>query len=557
VFRISLTKNEWRLLIGFLFLCVPLVLYIARSLDDNRLTSWQWVFATKGVIGLFVFSLLGVVVALPLSLLSFSRFRVLFLFLLSFCLGALFWSEPEVIVDAARYFSQAKHLELFGIQYFFREWGKNIFAWTDLPLLSFCYGLIFKYFGETRIFIQFFNTILFSLSVVLVYQLGKTLWDEEVGYCAGLLLLAFPYLYTQVPLMLVDVPTMFFFLAAVWAFTRAMQCGGNGRIILAAVLLCLAILAKYSSWPFLSVLAVIFLIYLARSPQASLKRVAALVLCCLLPLMMFFISQQEVVVQQIKFLAEYQKPGLERWGESFISTFFFQIHPVVSLAALASLGVALKKRDIKYVGIAWVVLLVLVMQIKRCRYLIPIFPMVALMAAYGVCRISDRRIRMFVVFAAINTSLVVALMAYRPFLLSMGEMNLKDAGQFIDTLAVDGVEVLTPITKEVAVHPKITVPLLDLHTDKKIVYQDLPVSRRELDNHATSPLRFTWEFQSPKFYENGNNVKPGALVVVSDSPELLLPPAALEKIKDFSRIDRFQKSTGVFLHQTFVAVYHN
>jgi hypothetical protein len=91
-------------------------------------------------------------------------------------------------VDASRYFTQAKHLELYGVKYFVSEWGKDINAWTDMPLVPFLYGVVFSIFGETRIYIQILNTTFFSLTAVLTFELGKILWDEETGFFAGVLL---------------------------------------------------------------------------------------------------------------------------------------------------------------------------------------------------------------------------------------------------------------------------------------------------------------------------------------------------------------------------------
>ena len=110
--------------------------------------------------------------------------------------------------------------------------------------MPFLYGLVFKFFGEQRIFIQVLNTLFYSLTVVLTYQLGKTLWDEDTGFWGGLLLLGFPYLYTQVPLMLVDVPTMFFFMLAVVTCVNALKKGGTGRIVLAAPRIVFGFLCK-------------------------------------------------------------------------------------------------------------------------------------------------------------------------------------------------------------------------------------------------------------------------------------------------------------------------
>ena len=126
------------LLIFILSLATPLVLYLARSLDDNRLTSWKWVFSTVNHSRFIVVLIVVLCVAWLLSRVSFyEKGKPLVLFVTSFVMASFFWSEPEVIVDAARYFTQAKHLKVYGVGYFAEQWGKSIFAWTDLPLVPF------------------------------------------------------------------------------------------------------------------------------------------------------------------------------------------------------------------------------------------------------------------------------------------------------------------------------------------------------------------------------------------------------------------------------------
>jgi hypothetical protein len=133
------------LLVFILSLGTPFVLYIGRHLDDNRLTSWKWAFNADNL-SRFLFVLIPVLLlAWFLSRVSFyEKGKPFVLFFTSFVVASSFWSEPEVIVDAARYFSQAKHLKVYGPGYFSEQWGKSIFAWTDLPLLPLIYGVIFK-----------------------------------------------------------------------------------------------------------------------------------------------------------------------------------------------------------------------------------------------------------------------------------------------------------------------------------------------------------------------------------------------------------------------------
>ena len=61
--------------------------------------------------------------------------------ILSFAAVLPFWKEPELIVDASRYFAQAKHLEMYGLFPFLEEWGRTGAApqclvarrWCDFP----------------------------------------------------------------------------------------------------------------------------------------------------------------------------------------------------------------------------------------------------------------------------------------------------------------------------------------------------------------------------------------------------------------------------------------
>ena len=110
------------ILIFLLTLTTFVGLFLLRSLDDNHLTSWRWAFAGTDLVPIFLIMATGVVLAHAVSRVSFpQRGRAAVLFVASFAAAALFWKEPEVIVDAARYFMQAKHLELYGAGYFIDE----------------------------------------------------------------------------------------------------------------------------------------------------------------------------------------------------------------------------------------------------------------------------------------------------------------------------------------------------------------------------------------------------------------------------------------------------
>ncbi|MFZ5996528.1 MAG: ArnT family glycosyltransferase [Nitrospirota bacterium] len=548
------------MVISFSVLAAFFILYAFRTYDDNRLTSWEWVFNTVNVTRFIMPLCLGIAIAYLLSKTYLWATRpALFLCMLSFAAAVPFWSEPEVIVDAARYFTQAKYLELYGIDHFFGEWGRGIAPWTDMPLAPFLYGLIFRYFGETRVLIQLFTTALFSLTVVLTYLIGRDLWDREVGFLGGMLLLGIPYLYTQVPLMLVDVLTMACFTLAVFTFIKALEKGG-AWIPFASIALFCAFFSKYSTWPILSLPAIAAIVLMATkhhgvAPSEYLSRLGLVTLIAALPISALVLLKHEVFTDQLRLLLAYQKPGLKRWGESHISTFLFQIHPFITIAAVCSLFVALKRRDPRIIIAGWLLLLVVVLQIRRIRYIIMVFPMLGLMASYGLVVIRNEAVRRFITLSIVAASLVIALFGYLPYLKQLSYMNLKTAGAYLDTLDVAAVEVFTPPPNDPVLNPAVNVPLLDLFTKKNIHYRDHADYSPPADELKTSALRFTWEYRTPCYYHASSPRSSSAVVVIADRLDATLPPSLAQKIKGLKNKKVFDIVDNIYRHQTVVTVY--
>jgi hypothetical protein len=545
-------------LISLLTLSVFLTLFVFRAADDNRLTSWQWVFTDGDVVRFSAILIAGVALAYLLSMTSLpERHPLPVLFCLSFFAGALFWTEPEVIVDAARYFTQAKQFAVYGPGYFLREWGGEIQAWTDLPLVPFLYGVIFSLWGEARAAVQAFTTLLFSGTVALTYLIGRTLWDDTVGFYGGALLLAMPYLLTQVPLMLVDVPTMFFLTLTVFTVIKGIERGGAGWIALSSVGATAALLSKYSTWPLLTVVPIIVLVYVRKTPGPVLRRAAVLVLSSLFLAGAAAFMTYDVVAEQIRLLRGYQVPGLARWRESFASTFLFQIHPFVAAGAAYSVVVAFRRKDVKYAVVGWLLLLVVMFRVERARYLLVVFPMLALMAAYGMREIRNSRIRRFAALCAVISSLAVAVFGYLPFLTGTSAVNLKEAGAYLDSVEAGTVEVFALSQAGSAVNPAVSVPLLDLFTDRKIVYRHRPAPPSGGTAIETSPLRFTWEYRNPDYYrpEATDPLEHATVAIISGGGDQPLPDEIARRLSGHRLSRTFRTSGDRFQYKTFVRVY--
>jgi 4-amino-4-deoxy-L-arabinose transferase-like glycosyltransferase len=546
-------------LISLFNILIFITLFSMRSLDDNRLTSWKWVFADINPANVFFGLISGLVAAYALSRTSFLERTPLFLFPVSFFFATVFWGTPEVIVDASRYFTQAKHLKEYGILYFLREWGKDITVWTDLPLVPFLYGLIFKTLGEIRLCIQIFTTLLFSMTVLITYEIGKTLWDEKMGFYAGLFMLGSPYLFTQVPLMLVDVPTMFFLTFSIFAVIKALDRGGIWLLCISSVALILAFFSKYSNWLWLSVMIPIFIVHLRMAPRMTVKRGSVIVAMSLVLAGITILFYNDVISEQIRLLMSYQKPGLRRWGESFTSTLLFQTHPFITLAALYSIYVAIRKKDIKYTVISCLVGIVIFTQIKRIRYIVPLFPMLALMASHGIKDIGNTEVKRFIVFCTIISSLVLAYFGFFPFTKKISTVNLKNAGNFINSLDVAQIEVVTLPQRKSIINPAISVPLFDVYTNKKISYNETHEFPKDPERLKKSSLRFTWQYVNPAYYaiENQTIKKSGAIVVISQEPNQAIPGHLARKITKYNHSKKFGTSSGRFRFRTIVTVYYN
>lgn len=552
-------NNGYALTFSILSLTTFLVLFFSRHLDDNRLTSWQDVLNPANAVMILCILAAALVFAWVISKTSvLERYPALSLFLISYAVSVMFWAEPEVIVDASRYFTAAKYLELNGVSYFLKEWGRGISAWTDMPAIPLLYGLIFRFLGETRLYIQMFNSFLFSGTVVLTYLIGKTIWDERLGTIGGLLLLGIPYLYSQVPLMLVDVPSMFLLTLSVYAFLEALDRGG-WVVGASALAIFVTFYSKYSTWLMLTILAVVTAVYILKGGKRRIiyiYRAAAVAAFSAAMIGTFFLYKWDVFSEQMRLLVSYQKPGLRRWGESFLSTFFFQIHPAITAAALYSLYAAARKRDLKYIIVLWLLALTVVFQIRRSRYIIMVFPMLALAASYGLMQIRDREITKFIGLGIAAFSVAVAFFAYLPFLEGISTANLKYAGDFLDSRGIREIAVVTAMRDEKVVNPAVTVPLLDLYTNANICYRYRAEGFPSPEVIRTSPLRFTWEYKNPLYYSSNCSGGEDAVVVISDKTPAVFRESTSFEGKRYPHFRTFGTSEKVFRFQTLVTVYY-
>ena len=474
-----------------------------RHLDDNSLTSWAWVLEGRDLVGLWVLHLAVICAALLLSRRALpDRWRLPAAVLAAFAAGVALAGEPEVVIDASRYFVQAKHLELFGPSAFFRDWGGAVPAWTDLPLPAFLYGTVFRLCGEHRLPQQIFTAGLFALTAFATARIGGLLWGARTGARGALLLLAIPCLLVQVPLLMADVPAMAAVTVALWALLETLERRGAWRVAAAALALAAALLAKYSTWVLLgAAFGIILLLEALRGRWAAVARGAAAAAAGALAPALFALAKPELVQRQLALLAGFQWEGLRRWVESYPSTFLFQAHPLLAVAALAALWRGWRERDRRVLVAAALPLVLFALGARRTRYLLPAFPMIALLAARGLEALPGRA-RRFAVLAAAGFSLVTVFAVYLPFLKWVNTANLQAAGQFLDERGVAAVEVAALPAPGVAINPEVAMPLLDYHTAARIIVRAPTPPPPPPEELRASSFRFTWEQPLPAWYRD-------------------------------------------------------
>jgi hypothetical protein len=202
-------------------------------------------------------------------------------------------------------------------------------------------------------------------------------------------------------------------------------------------------------------------------------------------------------------------------------------------------------------------LLVLTLDARRIRYIMMTFPMLALMAAYGLEGLGNTRLSRQVVACTAAAMLVTAIFVYLPFLQRTSARNIQQAGAYLDTIALRQVDVFTQPQTRSIVNPAISVPLLDLFTDKRIVLRSGPTAAPDPKSLKTSPLRFTWELGTPSFLASGaeTSTSTAAVAVLSGRRDQALPDVIARRVAAYRLTREFAQSDRAFRYQTIVRIY--
>ncbi len=526
------TGKSYILIWSILIFSAYLVIYEFRALDHNIYFNWNYIFENVSRSGIFILLLASILLSYIISDTGIGidkKYVLPSIFLGAFLLGAVFWSAPEASPGVATYFTEAKYLKEYGISTFIRDWGGKLDTLSDFPVVPFIFGLILKFIGESKIYIQIFTTTMFAGTGVLTYLIAWRLWDEKTGIYAALFLLSFPYLLLKTSFTLVDVPTMFFVAAAIYATLNAMETWGTSRdmgriwILASVTFIVLVFLSKISAWIMLGTVPAIFLIYYIKRGTAILYPAALISLLSVTLITAFVYYKIDVLLKIFEYYLDF-RIRLQSFNESLWSLLFFQVSPLVTLLAGFSFYIALKKRDIKYVLLlTWFWVPFISLSDTRIRYMVPALPALAIMAAITLNEIKPERTKKFVSYSIVICSIMLAVLLYLPFTYTFSSMNIKNAAEYTNNLDIERIEVYAAFPDGYIYNLDMLLPIFDLHSKKDIA---TPKYRR--NKPPPDAIPWWWSYKFPWPYYSKETSPESAIVIISprvDQP----PPELLEK----------------------------
>ncbi len=270
--------------------------------------------------------------------------------------------------------------------------------WTGKPpLLMWLMSLSYQAFGITNFAARFWMPIFGALSLVLVFFLGKKLYNRTVGLLAVAVLGTFSTFYLFATHAMIDILLLCLGLASLYFFVLA-EDDGKGAVWLAAlggVCFGLAFLTKLTGALLIPVILVVYLFAAKRSLRAVLsKRLAVFVLAGLLVAMPWLVYMTTV-------------HGYDFWNSYFLySTFARAANPIeghgqsylyyfnylatsenllwVALLPFAvgfSGYLAVKRSKADVLVVSWIAIILLVFTLAQTKiyyYILPAYPAFAL-----------------------------------------------------------------------------------------------------------------------------------------------------------------------------------
>ena len=137
---------------------------------------------------------------------------ILFVFLLSLSLFRIYYIQNgpmDLSPDEAHYWEWSRRLDLS--------------YYSKGPMIAYLIHLGTSLFGDTVFGIRFMAVLFSALSSILMYSLGKKMYDEKVGLFSAILIQIIPLFSTYGILFTIDSPFIFFWISSLFLFREAVN----------------------------------------------------------------------------------------------------------------------------------------------------------------------------------------------------------------------------------------------------------------------------------------------------------------------------------------------
>ncbi len=142
------------------------------------------------------------------------------------------------------------------------EWSRrlDLSYYSKGPMIAYLIALSTSLFGDTVFGVRAFAILFSALTSLVLYKLGKDLYNEKVGVSSALLFQAIPLYSSYGVVFTIDSPFIFFWALSLYLFSRSLERQSTMDWLLLGIAIGLGLLTKYTMALFF-LCALLFLLF--------------------------------------------------------------------------------------------------------------------------------------------------------------------------------------------------------------------------------------------------------------------------------------------------------
>lgn len=309
------------------------------------------------------------------------------------------YQEVESLVAETSVFKASQIVTREGIGAFFLQY--NQVPWLGIqhpPLVPLTYGIVMHFLGE-EIFVLRLVTLIFAIGTILVvYRLGKELYNREIGFLASIFFLSFPYFFRVGAAASNDMQVTFFFSLSLLLILQLQKTSSYQLASVTGALIGIGLLSKYTMILIYPAIGCIFFVLGNLNKLKIYLGLLSLVSLSILSIWGIFAYHLGIFEIQRENLTYFAGGvSMTSWGKMMLLELLFTRLPSAlgpyTLPMLFMGGVYLLQRreQADKIIMMWAVfvLLSLFLTLPDARYCMPAFPALAIVMAHGLHRVSQ------------------------------------------------------------------------------------------------------------------------------------------------------------------------